>query len=79
MAGWSATLSDLRTPEEWCACYDLDIRDPDGWRTKDAPPWDQPIGLPEFWERFNQCTVRDLHLIDYERIVADVRAAREAS
>lgn len=70
--------SKLKTPDEWRELYDLDIRDPDGWRTNDAPPWDQPIGLPEFWERFNQSTVRGLHLIDYERIVADVRAAREA-
>lgn len=67
---------EMRTPEEWCDQYGLTIADPDGWRERDAPPWDQPLALPEFWRRFNQCTVRAVDREAYDRIVADVRAAR---
>lgn len=64
----------LRTPEEWCARYGLEIADPDGWRHPNAPSWDTPLGLPEFWRRFRECTVRMVDRPTYERITADLRA-----
>lgn len=73
-----AAATGLRTPEAWCAEYGLDIRDPDGWRTTDAPPWDQPIGLLEFARRYAKCTVRGVSAEVQDRFDADVRAARNA-
>lgn len=70
---------ELRTPDEWCALYGLTIADPDGWRDRDAPAWDQPIGLPEFWTRFTQCTARLVDRGTLARIGTDVRAARQAA
>ena len=67
----------LKTPEDWCAVYGLEIADPDGWRTSDAPPWDQPISLPEFAERFALCTV-DTVVGEHGRMRDDVRAAKAA-
>jgi hypothetical protein len=68
---------DLRTPQAWCDRYGLDIRDPDGWRGKDAPSWETPITLPDFWRRFGQSTVSGITNTDYDRIIADVRAAKQ--
>jgi hypothetical protein len=67
--------SEQLTPDEWCARYGLEIADPDGWRGRDAPPWDQPIGLVEFAERYAQCTARDV-TADRELFERDVKAAR---
>jgi hypothetical protein len=47
----------FKTPDQWCDEYDLLILDPDGWRGKDAPRWDTPITLAEFYRRAMQCTV----------------------
>ena len=66
---------DLRTPQAWCDRYGLDIRDPDGWRGKDDPSWDTPITLPDFWQRCCRSTRRGITNSDYDRIIADVRAA----
>lgn len=71
-------MSELKMPEEWCAEYGLQIADPDGWRGAAAPPWDQPIGLVEFADRFAQCTVNTA-AGDHERMRADVRTAKEAA
>lgn len=67
----------LRTPDEWCEHYGLVIADPDGWRGRDAPPWEQPLGLAEFWARFNHCTARRVDDETAARIIRDIRAARE--
>jgi hypothetical protein len=66
----------LRTPEQWCAEYGLEIHDPDGWRGSDAPPWDQPIGLAEFADRYALCTV-DMVAGDRQRFDRDTRAVRD--
>jgi hypothetical protein len=68
--------TDLRTPQAWCDRYGLDIRDTDGWRGKDALSWETPITLPDFWHRFGQSTVSGITTTDYDRIIADVRAAK---
>lgn len=70
-------MPDLLTPEAWCERYGLEIVDPDGWRGKDAPPWEQPLTLTEFWDRFTMCTVRQPSADTYARIQADL--AKEAS
>lgn len=66
-------------PEEWCCAYDLDIVDPDGWRGRSDPAWDEPITLPDFWSRFIVSTARALTPDQHDRIVADVKAARAAT
>jgi hypothetical protein len=66
---------ERRTPEQWCAEYDLEIADPDGWRGPDAPPWGQPVGLVEFSDRYALCTT-DMAAGDQERFDRDTRAAR---
>jgi hypothetical protein len=50
----------LRTPDEWLTIKKpgWTIADPDGWRMKDAPAYDEPISEREFGWRFNVCTVR---------------------
>jgi hypothetical protein len=63
-----------RTPEAWCAEYGVDIVDPDGWRSKDAPAWDEPITLAEFYDRAIQCTVRAVADVDWKRIYRDAQA-----
>lgn len=75
---WNAGAPTLRTPDAWCTEYGLEIADPDGWRTKDAPPWDQPIGLSEFARRYWQCTARGLGSEQQARFDADVKAAGDA-
>ena len=42
---------ELRTPQEWQEIMGVVIMDPDGWRTKDAPAWDEPITQSEFQTR----------------------------
>lgn len=64
-----------RTPEEWCAQYGVDIIDPDGWRSKDAPAWDEPITLADFYDRAIRCTIRSVICVDWTRIVRDAKAA----
>ena len=71
-------MPDLRTPEDWCTEYGLDIRDPDGWRHEDAPPWDEPITLVEFARRYTKSTARCVNPDDDGRFDADVKAARNA-
>jgi hypothetical protein len=71
-------MPDLRTPDAWCTEYGLEIADPDGWRTEDAPAWDQPITLPEFAARYYLCTVRHFGVAQHDRLDADVKAARNA-
>lgn len=48
----------LKTPEDWIAelCPDVHIVDPDGWRGKDAPAFDEPISKEEFLGRLLRCT-----------------------
>jgi hypothetical protein len=65
-----------RTPEVWCEIYGLAVMDPDGWRGEDAPSWEQPLTLPEFAARFNRSTVAGMTEEQYQRFVADVKAAR---
>ena len=65
-----------RTPEQWCAEYGLVISDPDGWRVSDAPPWDQPVGLVEFADRYALSTV-NMGAGDRGRFDRDTRAARD--
>lgn len=69
----------LRTPDEWCAEYGLDIADPDGWRSKGDPAWDEPIDLPDFWRRFGRSTARIPDQATRDRISADVEAARRVA
>jgi len=69
-------MSDLLTPDAWCDRYGLDILDPDGWRGRDAPPWDEPLPLPEFWRRFTECTVRGVPADTHARIMAELAEAR---
>ena len=71
----SAPGSAKRTPEEWLAKYGLDIADPDGWRSKGDPAWDEPIDLPDFWRRFGMSTARMVDQATRDRIIADVQAA----
>ena len=70
-------MPDLRTPEQWCQQYDRTVRDPDGWR-KDGKPWDEPISLPEFWDRFGGSTVDLITTKQAAEIVTAVRAIRVA-
>jgi len=51
---------EKRTPEEWLQAEKykgLVIMDPDGWRGKDAPAWDEPITEDEFNHRLCMSTV----------------------
>jgi hypothetical protein len=65
------TVAVKRTPEAWCAEYGIRILDPDDWRSKDAPPWTEPLTLVEFYDRAVQCTAS----ADWTRIANDVKAA----
>lgn len=64
----------LATPQEWCDLYGMEIRDPDGWRGRNAPTWDQPIGLAEFWERLGTSTARQLNPRAFNLIRRDLDA-----
>lgn len=47
----------LRKPEEWAEIIGYRILDPDGWRMKGAPAWDDPITYRDFVWRFSMSTV----------------------
>jgi hypothetical protein len=47
----------LKTPDEWSKQYGLTIKDPDGWRMKDAPSWETPISEYEYAWRMAVSTV----------------------
>lgn len=64
-----------RTPEQWCEQYGVDIADPDGWRSKDAPAWDEPIALADFLQRARQSTARNVPDVDWQRLARDAKAA----
>lgn len=49
---------ELLTPQEWAAREGWQILDPDGWRGKNAPPFDQPCTREEWEPRMWQCTVK---------------------
>ncbi len=65
------------TPEQWCAHYGVEIRDPDGWRHPDAPLWTEPITLPGFQARAAGST-RTINTDGWDRIARDVAAAKDA-
>lgn len=71
-------MPEMRTPEEWCAEYGLDIADPDGWRHPGAPAWHEPITLLEFADRYALSTVQCVNPNGNGRFDADVKAARDA-
>jgi hypothetical protein len=50
--------AEKRTTWQWCEEYEVDIVDPDGWRCVDAPAWDEPITLSDFYQRVCQSTAR---------------------
>lgn len=64
-----------RTPEQWCALYGVEIHNPDGWRHADAPAWDEPITLADFYTRAQESTVRNCATVDWNRIARDVKAS----
>ena len=64
-----------RTPEQWCARYGVEVHDPDGWRHADAPAWDEPITLADFYTRAQESTIRNCATVDWNRIARDARAA----
>ncbi|ACU71878.1 hypothetical protein Caci_2969 [Catenulispora acidiphila DSM 44928] len=67
--------AELRTPEEWGERYGVDIMDPDGWRSADAPAWTEPITLADFYERARRCTVRNCATVDWLRIACDAKGS----
>lgn len=52
----------LRTPEQWAAQLGVEIRDPDGWRGKDAPDFKAPCTLSDFEARLAHSTIRSMVL-----------------
>lgn len=48
---------EMKTPQEWAADEGMAIYDPDGWRMKDSPPFDEPCLKSEFDWRFSLCTI----------------------
>lgn len=67
-----------RTPEQWCAEYGIDIRDPDGWRGKGDPPWEQPITLPDFFRRAVRSTCWRVTTDVWNRISREAYEAADA-
>lgn len=65
--------AELRTPVEWGERYGVDIMDPDGWRSADAPAWTEPITLADFYDRARRCTVRNCATVDWQRIARDAK------
>lgn len=61
---------DLRTPDQWCAEYDIRILDPDGWRGTHRLAWDFPISLAEFWRRSRTSTTDAVNPA-WTRVAAD--------
>jgi hypothetical protein len=62
------------TPEAWCDRYGLETRG-DGWNQHGAFTYDIPITLPEFWRRFGASTSKIPTREQYDRILADLKAA----
>jgi len=50
----------LKTPEQWAKEDGIIIMDPDGWRMKDSPPFDQPIPKSEYDWRVIISTIRSV-------------------
>ena len=77
--GLTPVLPVKRTPEGWSAEYGFEIHDPDGWRHRDAPAWDEPITLAEFYKRAAESTIRGIlgagTMAAWDRLTADVKAA----
>jgi hypothetical protein len=48
----------LKTASEWQEIYGIIVRDPDGWRTADAPSWDTPISRTEWQKRMGISTIQ---------------------
>lgn len=67
--------AELRTPKEWGELYGVDILDPDGWRSADAPPWTEPITLADFYDRARRCTVRNCATVNWQRIARDAKGS----
>lgn len=49
---------DVRTPEQWCEFFGVEVVDPDGWRHGHQPSWDTPITRDMFKERYQMSTCR---------------------
>lgn len=67
----------MRAPEQWCIHYDVEIKDPDGWRRADAPAWDEPITLPDFWRRAARSTLVNVVGEGWRRVERDAATAAE--
>jgi hypothetical protein len=67
-----------RTPEQWCAEYGIDIRDPDGWRGKGDPAWGEPITLPDFFRRAVRSTCWRVTTDVWNRIGRDAHRVADA-
>ena len=68
-------VSDLRTPDEWCAAYGIQIMDPDGWRGSKGRPWTDPIDVVEFQRRLWICTINSATGA-WDRLADDVKAVQ---
>ena len=64
-------MTERRTPEEWGVEYGIEVRDPDGWRRRDDPPWEEPITLIDYRARVGVSTVRLIRPDAWDRIIAD--------
>lgn len=70
--------TDVLRPEEWCDRYGLIILDPDGWRTHDAPDWNEPVTLGVFHTLLATSTANAVATGAYSRIMADLARVRAA-
>lgn len=50
----------MRLPQEWASEDGLIILDPDGWRGKGDPSFEEPCTKEEYQKRMPRCTVRSL-------------------
>lgn len=71
-----STSAELQPPDVWCVRYGIEIRDPDGWRTPDAPSWEMPITLAEFQVRAAKSTARPVSPRTLGQIHAQMSADR---
>lgn len=69
---------ELKTPDEWCAQYDILIVDPDGWRGTVYLPWLTPITLHEFYMRGMHSTVDLIRFTNEEFLSAVALSGRDA-
>lgn len=51
--------SQHHKPEDWARYLNIKIIDPDGWRGKYAPSFDEPCSLDEFVRRISSCTIQE--------------------